>query len=170
MCSYSECWWCRHGSLLDLEQEITKASKKAILIVMADLNTKIGNMVRDEQLRKLIGKYGPGKWKESGERLLQFALDCNLCITNTMFQHQHCRLSTWTSPNGQHKNPIDSIMSGRWESFRESDHKLLKLKFRIKLQSNKRPVLQQKRVLNNFQSFRKAVICRIEGGEVPGPA
>ena len=55
------------------------------------------------------------------------------------------RLSTWTSPDGQHQNQIDSILcSQRWRSSIQStktrpgadcgtDHELLITKFRLKL-------------------------------------
>ena len=66
-------------------------------------------------------------------------------IANTLFQQHKRRLYTWTSPDGQHQNQIDSILSSqRWRSSIQSgkarpgadcgsDHELLIAKFRLKL-------------------------------------
>ena len=68
-----------------------------------------------------------------------------LVIANTFFQQHKRRLYTWTSPDGQHRNWIDSILcSQRWRSSIQStktrpeadcgsDQELLIAKFRIKL-------------------------------------
>ena len=62
---------------------------------------------------------------------------------------KHCRLYTWTSPDGQHQNQIDNILcSQRWRSSIQSaktipgaacgsDHELLTAKFRVKLKWGK---------------------------------
>ena len=69
----------------------------------------------------------------------------SLVIANTLFQQHKRRLYTWTSPDGQHQNPIDYILcSQRWRSSIQSaktmlgadcgsDHELLIAKFRLKL-------------------------------------
>ena len=66
-------------------------------------------------------------------------------IANTLFQQHKRRLYTWTSPDGQHQNQIDFILSSqRWRSAIQSaktrqgadcgsDHELLIAKFRLKL-------------------------------------
>ena len=63
----------------------------------------------------------------------------------TLFQQHRRWLYTWTSPDGQHQNQIDSILcSQRWRSSiqsaktslgpdRGSDHEFLVAKFRLKL-------------------------------------
>ena len=73
-----------------------------------------------------------------------------LIIANTFFQQHKRRLYTWTSPDGQHRNQIDSILySQRWRSSIQSekkkqqqqqlgadcgsDHEPLIAKFRLKL-------------------------------------
>ena len=68
-----------------------------------------------------------------------------MVIANTVFQQHKRRLYTWTSPDGQHQNQIDSILcSQRWRSCIQSaktragadcgsDHQLLIAKFRLKL-------------------------------------
>ena len=68
-----------------------------------------------------------------------------MVIANTPFQQHKRRLYTWTSPDGQYRNQIDSILwSQRWRSFLQSaktrlgadhgsDHEFLIAKFRLKL-------------------------------------
>ena len=81
----------------------------------------------------------------AGQRLVEFCQENALVIANTLFQQHKRRLYTWTSPDGQHRNPIDYILcSRRWRSSIRSaktrlgpncgsDHKLLIAKFRRKM-------------------------------------
>ena len=83
---------------------------------------------------------------EAGQRLIEFCQENALVIANTLFQqHKRTHVYTWTSPDGQHRNQIDSILcSQRWRSSIQStktrpgadcgsDHELLITKFRLKL-------------------------------------
>ena len=82
---------------------------------------------------------------EAGQRLIEFCQENALVISNTLFQQHKKRLSTWTSPDGQHRNQIDYILcSQRWRSSIQSaktrlgadggsDHEPLITKFRLKL-------------------------------------
>ena len=68
-----------------------------------------------------------------------------MVIANTLFQQHKRRLYTWTSPDGRHRNQIDSILcSQRWRRSIQSAktrpradygsyHDLLIAKFRLKL-------------------------------------
>ena len=92
-----------------------------------------------------IPKFGLGMQNEAGQRLMEFCQENTLVIANTLFQQHKRRLYTWTSPDGQHRNQIDSILcSQRWTSSIQSaktrlgadcrsDHELLIAKFRLKL-------------------------------------
>ena len=93
----------------------------------------------------VIGKFGLGVQNEAGQRLREFCQENALVIVNTLFQQHKRRLSTWTSPDGQHRNQTDYILcSQRWRSSIQSaktrpgadcgsDHELLIAKFRLKL-------------------------------------
>ena len=94
---------------------------------------------------KVTGKFGLEVQNEAGLRLTEFCQENALVIANTLFQQHKRRLYTWTSPDGQHQNQIDSILcSQRWRSSIQSaktilgadcgsDHEILIPKFRLKL-------------------------------------
>ena len=93
----------------------------------------------------VTGKFGLGIRNEVGQRLIEFCQENTLVIANTLFQQHKRRLYTWTSPDGQYQNQIDSVLcSQRWRSSIwsaktrlgadcGSGHELVIAKFRLKL-------------------------------------
>ena len=59
----------------------------------------------------MTGKFGLGVQNEAGQRLIEFCQENPLVIANTFFQQHERRLYTWTSPDGQHQNQADDILS-----------------------------------------------------------
>ena len=104
-------------------------------------NAKVGS----QEIPGVTGKFGLGIRTEAGQRLIEFCQENARVITNTLFQQHKRRLYTWTSPDGQHRNPIDYILcSQRWRNSIQSaktrpgadcgsNHELLIAKFRLKL-------------------------------------
>ena len=90
-------------------------------------------------------KFDLGMRNEAGQRLTEFYQENTLVIANTLFQQHKRRLYTWTSPDGQHRNQIDSFLCiQRWRSSIQSaktrpgadcgsDHELLIAKLRLKV-------------------------------------
>ena len=119
----------------DLQELLELTHKKNILLIIGDWNAKVGS----QETPGVTGKLGLGMQNEAGQRLIEFCQENPLVIANTLFQ-QH----TWTSPDGQHRNQIDSILcSQKWRSSTPSaetrlgadcgsDHELI-AKFRLKL-------------------------------------
>lgn len=115
-----------------------------IVIMMGDFNSKIGSTVLDGHLRHVVGRFGFGECNEKGQRLIQFCLENNLTIANTLFSQHPRRL--FTSPDGRYRNQIDFILvKSRWRTTTRScktlpssdvgsDHQLLACRFRVKLQ------------------------------------
>ena len=65
----------------------------------------------------VTGKFGLGLQNEARQRLIEFCQENALVIANTLFQQHKRRLYTWTSPDGQHQNQMDYILSSqRWRS------------------------------------------------------
>ena len=82
----------------DLQDLLELTPKKDILFIIGDWNAKVGS----QETPEVIGKFGLGIWNEAGQRLIEFCQENALVITNTLLQQHKRRLSTWTSPDGQH--------------------------------------------------------------------
>ena len=65
---------------------------------------------KSQETPGVTGKFGLGMRNEAGQRLTEFCQENALVLANTLFQQHKRRLYTWTSPDGQHQNHIDSIL------------------------------------------------------------
>ncbi|XP_042862524.1 craniofacial development protein 2-like [Penaeus japonicus] len=90
-----------------LEEAKGQCKSQEIIIVMGDLNAKVGQDQGDGD--GIIGKHGLGIRNERGDRWIQWCKRHNQIITNTCFQDHPRRLWTWRSPGGNIKNQIDYI-------------------------------------------------------------
>ncbi|ESO04124.1 hypothetical protein HELRODRAFT_79566, partial [Helobdella robusta] len=128
-----------------LEQTLNVLPKKDVKIITGDWNAKIG---RDNiGFEEVMGKYGIGNRNNRGERLLEFAKDQKMYITNTKTQNR----KKWTleSPDGKTTNMIDLILiEQKWMKFVTqcrafpsaeigSDHRLVLCNVKMKI--TKRP-------------------------------
>ena len=125
----------------DLQDLLELTQKKDVLFITGDWNAKVGS----RKIPGVTGKFGLGAQTEPRQRLTEFCQENALVIANTIFQQHKRRLYTCTSPDGQYRNQIDSILcTERWRSSIQSaktrpradcgsDHELLVAKFRITL-------------------------------------
>ena len=129
-----------------LQQTMREIPSQDLIVVMGDLNAKIGADWRT--WKGAIGKFGYEEENERGERLLNFCLNNDLRVMNTVFyQKKNSRKWTWESPDGKTKNRIDYILvNNRWKSavsmcrsFSKpdvaSDHKLVMAGIRLKMRT-----------------------------------
>ena len=72
-----------------------------------DWNAKVGS----QETLRVTGKFGLGAQSEAGQRLIEFCQENALVIANAFFQQHKRQLYTWTPPDGQYRNQIDSILS-----------------------------------------------------------
>ena len=79
------------------------------MLLLGDWNAK----VRSQEISGVKGKFGLEVQNETGQRLIEFCQENTLVIANTLFQQHKRKLYTWTSPDCEHQNPIDSIL---WHS------------------------------------------------------
>src|SRR5574341_732128 len=97
----------------DLQDLLKLTLKKDVLFIRGDWNAKVAS----QETPGVTGKLGLGIRNEAGQRLIEFCQENSLIIANTLFQQHKRRLYTWTSPAGQHRNPIDYVLcSQRWRS------------------------------------------------------
>ena len=158
-----------------LQDEINATPKHDLIMVIGDLNAKVGS---DNLAWKMtMGKHGVGNKNENGVRLLEFCTTNDLIIGGTLFEHQEKHKTTWHAKNKNKKcysNQIDHIMiSGRWRrsladvrAFRGatigSDHYLLVAKLKLKLNVQKKATNVKKRLdIEKLQNSERTRISRL---------
>ena len=72
----------------EIEEVKKKLRRDGPLIIMGDVNAKVGNVAE----KSAVGKYGLGERNERGTRLVEFAEKHRLVICNTHFQQHPRRL------------------------------------------------------------------------------
>ena len=92
----------------DLQDLLELTPRKDVLFIIGDWNAKVGS----QETPGVTGRFGLGMRNEAGQRLIEFCQENALVIANIFQQHKR-RLYTWTSPDGQHRNQIDSIFAAK---------------------------------------------------------
>lgn len=133
---------------LDLNQAIIEHCHKN-LIVLGDFNGQIGERRPGEESTVGSFTYNNKIRSKNGERVIQFALENNLTILNTVYRKNKKKMWTWITPDGKHKNEIDFIMTNKTRYFRNfdviknlnynTDHKLLRAELMTRQPKNIRP-------------------------------
>ena len=150
----------------DLQQEIDEVPSQDMMMILGDWNAKVGKNWR--AWHGALGKFGYGEENERGEKLLNFCLNNNLVIANTMTYKRKAKHQwTWESPDGVTKNQIDYVLvNKKWRTSITScrafpgadigsDHQLLLAGARIKL---KRQRLQKKVKRFNISKLKDNLI------------
>ena len=97
----------------DLQDLPELTLKKDVIFIIGDWNAKVGSQDKPGE----TDKFGLGVQNEAGQRLTEYWQENTQVIANTLFQQHKRKFNTWTSPDGQHQNQIDSILcSQRWRS------------------------------------------------------
>ena len=89
----------------ELHQLTQTVSKRDILVIAGDMNAKTGSGHKEHP--KIIGKFGKGKMNENGNELIEFCIENDMILTNTLFQHKMSHRTTWEmpeKPNSKDKN------------------------------------------------------------------
>ena len=131
-----------------VEEVLKEIPKQDMKIIVGDWNAKIGN--DNTGWEEVMGKYGFGEINERGERLLQFAVQNNMFVTNTKFPGRKQKKWTWEAPGGRYRNMIDYILiEKKWRGFVTqsrsfpgadigSDHQLVLCNISVKMKSEKK--------------------------------
>jgi len=90
-----------------LHETITAVQKRDVIIVMGDMNARIGP--NNEGLEHVIGRHGVGNMNENGELFSELCAGCDLIIGGTVFPHKTCHKVSWVSPDNITENQIDHI-------------------------------------------------------------
>ena len=140
----------------DLEKTKTLCKSNEVIIVMGDLNAKVGKGKEGT----VVGKHGLGDRNERGDMWIDWCRENKLFIANTWFENHPRRLWTWMSPGDRSRNQIDYIaVSDRYRNGVlnckaypgadiDSDHAPVIMDLRIRLKAVKKGVLSKKRDLD----------------------
>ena len=126
-----------------LQATVEKIPKHDMLIIMGDLNARVGSVSYNRE--STLGKHGVGTMNDNGERLCDFCETNRLTVGGTLFQHKEIHKLTWKSPDGKTETQIDHIIiNNKWKRSLSdvrvkrladvgSDHHLLVAKVKLKL-------------------------------------
>ncbi|CAB3236322.1 unnamed protein product [Arctia plantaginis] len=98
--------------------EVTEKYSANNIVVMGDFNAQVGAKLAGEE--HIIGKYGSGKRSKNGEMLVEFLLEKNLTLLNSMFRKKPKNKWTWISPDGKTRNEIDYIITNKVRCFSDT--------------------------------------------------
>ena len=91
----------------ELDGEIKRTPKHDMLLVMGDMNAKIGS--DNFGYEQTMGKHGCGEQNENGGLFCDLCQGNDMVIGGSLFNHKEIHKTTWTSPDGQSKNQIDHL-------------------------------------------------------------
>ena len=130
-----------------LQDQIDKTPLHDVIIVMGDLNAKVGS--DNVGYESCMGREGVGERNDNGRRFADMCLENRLVIGGTIFQHKTIHKLSWISPDGRTSNQIDHIaINQKWRrSLRDvkairgadasSDHHLMLGNLLLKLRSTR---------------------------------
>ena len=101
----------------DLSQTIKKHMDKHI-ILMGDFNAQVGARQNNDEY--VLGMFGHGKRSRNGQKLLEFLMEHNLFVLNSIFKKDTKNKWTWISPNGKYKNEIDYVITNYPKAFTDT--------------------------------------------------
>lgn len=143
-----------------LQAVVQRMPERDIIILMADLNAKIGS--DNTGYEEVMGQQGLGMMNDNGERFTNLCAASNLVIGGSIFTHQRIHKVTRVSPDLSAENQIDHVCLTR--KFRRSlqdvcarrgadvasDHHLVMARLKLKL---------KKTTQNNTTLFKEPTKC-----------
>ena len=84
-----------------LQGVLDKIPKRDMLILMGDMNAKVGQ--DNNRQENEMGTHGIGDMNENGELLADLCTVNELVIEGTLFPHRNCHKATWVSPDNHCK-------------------------------------------------------------------
>ncbi|KAI0233499.1 hypothetical protein LSAT2_016251, partial [Lamellibrachia satsuma] len=138
-----------------LEEEIRTIPRHDVLMVVGDLNARVGKENTGKE--RAMGTEGFGCINNNGERLSDLCVENNLVIGGTLFKHRNIHKTTWTSPDNNTVSQIDHVLvNQKWRRSLQdvrarrgadvgSDHVLVVATLSLKLRKTQRREERQRR-------------------------
>ena len=151
--------------LEQLQSVIETIPKHDMLLIMGDMNAKIGNNNTGHE--DVMGNHALGVMNNNGEHLIDLCEINKLVVTGSLFPHKTQHKVTWTSPGGRVENQIDHVLVTKQHrtsvldtrSMRgadiASDHELVRCKVRIKLRKHKTTNSEKRRIKYDTTKLQK---------------
>ena len=105
----------------DLQEEIEKVEAEERCIVGGDLNGHVGQ--NNDVISRIHGGYGYAEGNTEGERIIDFAVSCDMVIANTFFNKRREHLITYKS--GGRACQIDFLLCRRKDLVEIKDCKVI---------------------------------------------
>ena len=109
------------------------------IILLGDFNAQVG--VKQNEEEYVLGRFGYGKRSQNGHRLIDFLLEHNLTLLNSIFKKNKNSKWTWMSPDGKSRNEIDYIISNHPKLFTDTsvisklnfntDHRMVRASLKV---------------------------------------
>ena len=93
---------------MELQETVDGCNKNDIIIVMGDLNAKVGK--ENTGYERTIDVNDLGNMNISGERLLEILQTEWISHHRNTLPHKDIHKATWDSPDGKLRNQIDHLM------------------------------------------------------------
>ena len=94
-----------------LQATIDKAKANDLVLLMGDMNAKIGS--QNDHYEIVMGRHGLGSMNENGQLFADFCLENDLAIGGSLFPHKTKHKATWVSPDHTTENQIDHVAISR---------------------------------------------------------
>ncbi|CAF3620000.1 unnamed protein product [Rotaria socialis] len=142
----------------DLQDTINNASTKDMIIIMGDLNARVGQKQQQHIAKSSVGPFAVDVENENSTRLTDFCEINNIIVLNTFFKHKLAYQTSWMHPRNKIWHMIDyTLVNKKFRSsvedvrmFRRAagaigtDHHLMRVKIRMHLKSRRKNVNPKK--------------------------
>ncbi|CAF1538999.1 unnamed protein product [Rotaria magnacalcarata] len=125
----------------DLQDTINNVSTNDMLIIMGDLNARVGGNQQQLSSTNSVGPFTVDVENENGARLVDLCEINNIIVLNTFFQHKLLHQTSWMHPGNKIWHMIDYT---RLSGAIGTDHHLMSTKIKIHLKSKRKCDLQKK--------------------------
>ncbi|CAF4230155.1 unnamed protein product [Rotaria magnacalcarata] len=142
----------------DLQDTINNVSTKDMIIIMGDLNARVGQKQQQHIAKSSVGPFTVDVENENGTRLTDSCEINNIIVSNTFFKHKLAHQTSWMHPRNKIWHMIDyTLVNKKFRSsvedvrmFRRAagaigtDHHLMRVKIRMHLKSRRKNVNPKK--------------------------